>query len=186
MAIYLIDYENVNMDGLQGIRELSESDQVYIFYSDNANKLTFSLHRQILESSAWVRYVNAETGAKNALDFQLATYLGYLVSQNTAEHFCLVSKDNGFQAVVKFWQKKDVDICLAEDLTGTDSAEEREKLLTGLRAVLADKEEAPAILDFIRKYKTKQGINNALVKKYGSKSGGEIYKAIKPLLAAKK
>ena len=37
-----------------------------------------------------------------------------------------------------------------------------------------------------RKYKTKQGINNALVKKYGSKSGGEIYKAIKPLLAAKK
>lgn len=186
MAIYLIDYENVNMDGLQGIQELSESDQVYIFYSDNANKLTFSLHRQILESPAWVRYVNAETGAKNALDFQLATYLGYLVSQNAAENFCLVSKDNGFQAVVKFWQKKDVDIRLAEDLTGTDSAEEREKLLTGLRAVLADKEEAPAILDFIRKYKTKQGINNALVKKYGSKSGGEIYKAIKPLLAAKK
>lgn len=186
MAIYLIDYENVNMDGLNGIQDLSEADQVYIFYSDNANKLTFGLHQQIVESPAWIRYVNAETGAKNALDFQLATYLGYLVSQSSAERFCLVSKDSGFQAVVKFWQKKKVDIQLASDLTGTDSAEEKEKLLVGIRAVLSDKEEAPAVLEFIRKYKTKQGINNALVKKYGSKGGGEIYKSIKPLLAAKK
>ena len=37
MAIYLIDYENVNMDGLNGIQDLSETDQVYIFYSDNAH-----------------------------------------------------------------------------------------------------------------------------------------------------
>ncbi len=50
MAIYLIDYENVNMDGLNGIQDLSEADEVYIFYSDNANKLTFSLHQQIVES----------------------------------------------------------------------------------------------------------------------------------------
>ena len=117
MAIYLIDYENVNMDGLNGIQDLSETDQVYIFYSDNANKLTFGIHQQIVESPAWIRYVNAETGAKNALDFQLATYLGYLVSQSSAERFCLVSKDSGFQAVVKFWQKKKVDIQLASDLT---------------------------------------------------------------------
>lgn len=38
----------------------------------------------------------------------------------------------------------------------------------------------------IQKYKTKQGLNNALVKRYDSKNGGKIYQAIKPLIKDKK
>ena len=40
--------------------------------------------------------------------------------------------------------------------------------------------------DYIINYKTKQGINNALVSKYKSKQAGEIYQAIKPLIKDKK
>ena len=44
----------------------------------------------------------------------------------------------------------------------------------------------PQINEIIGKYKTKQGINNALVKLYGTDKTGVIYKAIKPLLKDKK
>jgi len=36
------------------------------------------------------------------------------------------------------------------------------------------------------KYKTKQGINNALVKEFGSEKTGIIYKALRPMLKSKK
>lgn len=38
----------------------------------------------------------------------------------------------------------------------------------------------------MEKYKTKMGLNNALQKKFDSKRGGEIYKALKPFIKDKK
>ena len=42
------------------------------------------------------------------------------------------------------------------------------------------------IAEFIEKYKTKQGFNNALIKQFGSDKTGLIYKAVKTLLSDKK
>lgn len=47
-------------------------------------------------------------------------------------------------------------------------------------------DEVKRIFGYIKKYKTKQGINNALVKRYRSEKAGEIYKIVKPLLVNKK
>ena len=45
----------------------------------------------------------------------------------------------------------------------------------------------PQVVKFIRQYKTKQGINNALNKEFkDSKRTSEIYSSIKPLIADKK
>ena len=52
MAIYLIDYENVHVDGLKGVAKLTDDDFVCIFYSENQDKLTFGLHRRLCESNA--------------------------------------------------------------------------------------------------------------------------------------
>lgn len=52
--------------------------------------------------------------------------------------------------------------------------------------VVSDKEEAKEVFQYIEKYKTKQGLNNALVKRYDSKNAGRIYQAIKPLIKDKK
>ena len=41
MATYLIDYENVKSEGIKGIAQLSEEDRVVIFYSHNADTITF-------------------------------------------------------------------------------------------------------------------------------------------------
>ena len=42
------------------------------------------------------------------------------------------------------------------------------------------------IAELVSKYKTKQGINNALVKRYGADRAYELYKKVKPLLSDKK
>ena len=42
---------------------------------------------------------------KNALDFQLSTYLGYLIHEAKDSYFYIISKDNGFKHVVDFWKR---------------------------------------------------------------------------------
>ena len=47
MAYYLIDFENVKSRGMEGVELLTEEDTVCIFYSDNADSMTFDLHRKL-------------------------------------------------------------------------------------------------------------------------------------------
>lgn len=52
MATYLIDYENVKSEGIKGIAQLSEEDRVVIFYSHNADTITFEAMDMIFNSKA--------------------------------------------------------------------------------------------------------------------------------------
>ena len=75
------------------------------------------------------------------------------------------------------------------DLNRKNEAEEELKLRDSVREVLPDKDLTKRVVAIIQKYKTKQGINNALVREFPSqdnKKASEIYKAIKPLLKDKK
>ena len=66
-------------------------------------------------------------------------------------------------------------------------AEESDELTLAVEKVLTDQAIVPQVVKFIRQYKTKQGINNALNKEFkDSKRTSEIYSAIKPLIADKK
>lgn len=106
--IYLIDFENVASDGLSGIASLSPEDQVIIFYSNNSNRLTMKMHILIGKSVCQLRYFEAAVGGKNALDHQIATWLGYLVGTQAAErNYYIVSKDAGYKYVAGFWSDTD-------------------------------------------------------------------------------
>lgn len=108
MAFYLVDYENVNTEGMQGVELLSAVDEVIIFYSHYADRLTFDLHQRINLSQAAVQYIKVDACKKNGLDFQLVTYLGYLIARTPESNFYIVSKDNGFQSVVQFWEDRQI------------------------------------------------------------------------------
>lgn len=108
MIYYLIDYENTGENGLRGITELGENSCVVIFYSENADKLSFDMHQKLMECRAAVEYRKISTGKRNALDFQLSTYLGYLIAKGDKDEFYIVSKDNGYRAVIDFWRDKGV------------------------------------------------------------------------------
>lgn len=306
MAVYLIDYENVNTDGLNGISRLSAEDTVIIFYSENADRMTFGLHRRLNESKATIDIRKVDVGGSNALDFQLGTYLGYLIALNRDEQYCIVSNDRGYNHVANFWGKQKVKVqviseissvkaeqarleqqraaqqraeqqraeqarqaqqkaeqaktepakaeppkpeapkpeqpraeapkpqqakaeepkteeplCLeapklepvqavqpeleAQEPVGQEAAPEpapkaerssrprrkpapkaEKPVPPALSEILPVPEEAALVEGFIEKYKTKQGLNNALVRKFGNTRGGELYQKLKPLIADKK
>ena len=189
MTYYLIDYENVKTHGLDGISGLGREDSVCLFYNENADTLTFGLHRRLSEAKAEIQYQKVETGTKNALDFQLSSYLGYLISENRDRNarFYIVTKDKGFGALVSYWSRRDVPVKIVMDLAGRDEDKEKDELNDRVSKVVSDKTAVPTVVKIIQQYKTKQGINNALLKEFkDNKRASEIYTAIKPLITDKK
>ena len=212
MTVYLVDYENVK--NLSGISTLSEDDHVIIFYSEHATTLTFDAHQEILSTKASVEYKCVDVGAQNALDFQLSSYLGYLIKQNENLdcHFYIVAKDKAYSRYVRlFWEKqKSIKIELVIDLTGNPQTASTEKpkstakktqqpsdltstdknkiknTLKNSNLGLADNE-IQKIVEMAAKYKTINSINSNLNKLFkDSSKTGEILKLIKPLLKNKK
>lgn len=302
MAVYLIDYENVNTDGLNGISRLSAEDTVIIFYSENADRMTFGLHRRLNESKATIDIRKVDVGGSNALDFQLGTYLGYLIALNRDEQYCIVSNDRGYNHVANFWGKQKVKVQVVSEISSVKAEQARleqqraaqqraeqqraeqarqkaeqakaeppkpeapkpeqpraeapkpqqakaeepkveaeplcleapkqepvpaaqpepaqpepqeepapqeqtapapraerssrprrkpapkaeKPVPPALSEILPEPAEAALVEGFIEKYKTKQGLNNALVRKFGNTRGGELYQKLKPLIADKK
>ena len=120
MNYYLIDYENVKTSGLEGITKLTEEDVVIIFYTDNANTLTFELHQRLNESKAQIHFQKTAVGTKNALDFQMASYLGYIVRENLEKEakYYLISRDQGFSVLALYWNSQKIDVRIASNLDG--------------------------------------------------------------------
>lgn len=184
--IYLIDFENVHSDGLKGIELLDKKEKCYIFYSEHAGVLTFNMHKRITESKADIFYVEAQVGMKNALDFQLVSYLGYMIREAPDEDYCVISNDKAFELVGRFWQDKSVNVFSAVSLEQAKKSGDYNKLHSELEKLIPDREECEFVEKCINELSTKSGINNRIVKKYGTTRAGEIYKIIKPLLSDKK
>ncbi|MBR0400607.1 MAG: hypothetical protein IJH95_07345 [Mogibacterium sp.] len=191
MNYYLVDYENVNTQGLNGVNKLPKEDVVCIFYSENADSLTFGLHRRLNESKANIIFQRVEVGKKNALDFQLSSYLGYLIHENMGNpyDYYIVTQDRGYEVLVKYWERRKVNVSLVIDVAKRSESSAQNELERQVAELLPEKADAPQVAKMIQNYKTKQGLNNALMKKFPSKDNkkaAEIYSAIKPLIADKK
>ena len=147
----MIDYENVKTGGLNGISRLTSEDRVIIFYSENANRLTFDLHRRLMECPAQIEYREVTVGGHNALDFQLVTYLGYLIAQNPTGQYLIISYDRGFEYVVNFWRKDGLCIGLLPYLKDPSYALSkviRGEYINGCGSDKAPKQE-DAVVEFI-------------------------------------
>ncbi len=107
MAIFFVDLENVHSSGLEGIEKLGEKDRVFIFYTVNSQTLTVSAHLNIMNSPADIRYTEVSAGGKNALDFQLSTFLGRCTAVYPDNSFFIISSDTGYDFVKSFWLSKD-------------------------------------------------------------------------------
>ncbi|MBQ6772678.1 MAG: hypothetical protein IJP48_01305 [Synergistaceae bacterium] len=184
---YFVDYENTGSDGLTGIENLDGDNTVFIFYSSRAGRIMFDLHVKINMSQAVIQYCKVHTGVKNALDFQLASYLGYIIRDNKESqcNYFIVSRDNGYSSLLHFWEERGINIEFVINTAGdklhvltTAARELKQKISERLN----DSTDSAAIADIILKYKTRMEINNALVKTFQSKRGGEIYRAVKTLI----
>jgi len=103
---FLIDFENVADEGLRGFFELDPADTVDIIYTENAARIGIEFTEGCLkaEQKATLNFMKVPAG-RQALDMQLATYLGSLIATDT-EHeteYVIVSKDKGFMVIRQFW-----------------------------------------------------------------------------------
>ncbi|MBQ8923072.1 MAG: hypothetical protein IJ060_13110 [Oscillospiraceae bacterium] len=105
MRLFLIDYENVNSAGLHGIAQAAPDDRVILFYSHAANTLSFEIMDEMVNSGIMPERVCLEHSGKNALDFQLVTFLGYLIAKDKADAYYIISRDAGYQAAIAFCQE---------------------------------------------------------------------------------
>lgn len=124
MAIFLIDYENVRTSAFNGLENLTKDDRVIVFYTSNSDNLTFSLMQRLSESRACIEYKKVSCGGKNSLDFQLCSYLGYLIGTCSDTKFHIVSKDKGFFSMISLWGESTCGgnsvVCCANMLAALD------------------------------------------------------------------
>ena len=99
---YLIDMENVGLQGLHGLNLPGEGSGIILFLSKAAHVATNDVKKDILASRAVIRtfFCNAQT--KNAMDFEMAAYLGALLTRPETERISIISRDNGFKALVDY------------------------------------------------------------------------------------
>ena len=202
---FLVDYENVNRDGLNGIVKLSNEDCVRIYYSEAAATMTFGLHRRINESLANFEYIKVAIPIKNAVDCQILFDVRDISKVNRTANFFIVSKDSDFDNAVSSFRNRGIkifkipEICKPE----TDSTLSQAKSVIKIQAKkpTMSKREAQVrsffgqhikekeytthkeeIIHAILDAKSKQQLNSNLMKIYPGQNTGILYQKLKPLM----
>ena len=101
---FLIDYENVQKDGMAGTDFLRSDDHVILFYSDAVGKIALRYLKDIENSGCAFSAIKLIKPLKNALDFYIAGKAGEIFGAGYTGSIVIVSKDAGFQAVRDFWE----------------------------------------------------------------------------------
>ena len=100
-----VDFENVpHVDLLVFGNKIS----IILLLGAKQTKLDADLVEKLLEHAGNVQIVRLETFGKNALDFTLAYYLGRAVLADPTGSFHIVSKDTGFDPLIKHLRSRNI------------------------------------------------------------------------------
>jgi hypothetical protein len=101
--IFLVDYENVSISGLDGTKLLKKKDKIYIFYSVKTKDVSMDIIDNLIKSKADFKLFKLTKTAKNALDFQLVLFLGTrLRKYGKKAKYHIISRDTGYQSSIDF------------------------------------------------------------------------------------
>lgn len=107
---YLIDSENVNDAWVKLLPRLERKDRIIIFYTENSPHFTVDSARIITDyKEKDITWKKCFAG-RNALDFQLVSQMGYLISKYPQDSYAIMSNDTGFDAAVKYWTQEGVSV----------------------------------------------------------------------------
>lgn len=118
---FLVDSENVNDNWLMLFDMADEDDEIVVFYTKKSPHMSYmSVIRLMENNSINVRFEECYEGT-NALDFQLVSYMGYLMgragsfsenkcdaasAESCADEYIIMSNDTGYDPAVRFWKDK--------------------------------------------------------------------------------
>ena len=104
----LIDYENVQPSDLALLRD--GPFKVKVFLGANQAKIPVALAAAIQALGANAEYVLLESSGSNALDFHIAYYIGTLSARESLAVFHIISKDAGFDPLIKHLKTKGISV----------------------------------------------------------------------------
>ena len=118
---FLVDSENVNDNWLMLFDMADEDDEIIVFYTKKSPHMSYmSVIRLIENNKINIRFEECYEGT-NALDFQLVSYMGYLMrcggtcsenecdaasAETSADEYIIMSNDTGYDPAIRFWKDK--------------------------------------------------------------------------------
>lgn len=118
---FLVDSENVNDNWLMLFDMADEDDEIVVFYTKKSPHMSYmSVIRLIENNKINIRFEECYEGT-NALDFQLVSYMGYLMgcggacsenecdaasAETGADEYIIMSNDTGYDPAVRSWKDK--------------------------------------------------------------------------------
>ena len=208
MNYYLIDYENVHEDLTHYLPKTKEADELIIFYSQNCKNISLETIEMIAKRKLHLRAFRVKTGTKNALDFQLSSYIGYLIGKDPCADYSIISKDKGYDCLCEYWSEQGISVHrMTSDkpaktpekapVSTPEPKKEKEKkkkskpsdtaTLEEIKRYLSNEDMPEEVLKIFNQFHTKQAICNGISKKCkNSKRAGSIYKKLRPLIKEKK
>lgn len=182
MNYYLIDYENVNINGIKILLDknlLNSNDRIFIFYSEKCKNINLEILQNLHDLNIKIVIKHIQTGIDNALDFHLSSYLGYMIGQNTADNYYIVSNDKGYDCLQDYWKKYNVKrLSVSQNNSKEISIDDIKRYLKNYNDdVLIH------ITEILNRYNSNINIHNQLQKYFkDSKKTSEIYRIILPLI----
>ena len=112
--IVLVDYENVQLESLGALDQ--EHCKVFVFVGATQIKLPFELAEAMQPLGGRGEYVHIAGSGPNALDFHIAYYIGWLAAQDPTASFHIISKDKGFDPLIKHLKAKNISVVRSSGL----------------------------------------------------------------------
>ena len=106
---YYVDSENVGDEWVTLLSEADEDSHFLVFYTEKSPRMSYLNIIKLLSNNKNLEFILCYEG-NNALDFQLVTYLGYQLCKEPEHEIYIVSKDTGFDSVIRFWEDRGISI----------------------------------------------------------------------------
>lgn len=99
LEIVLVDFENVQP---KNVGQLSGRPfKIKIFLGSNQAKIPVEMVQAMQAFGPDAEYIQIDGNGSNALDFHIAYYIGRLAAENPGSIFRIVSKDTGFDPLIR-------------------------------------------------------------------------------------
>jgi hypothetical protein len=110
----LIDFENVQPKNLALLE--SQRFKVLVFVGANQTKVSLELARALQALGKNAEYIKISGNGQNALDFHIAYYIGKLAAGEPSAQFHVISKDKGFDPLIKHLKGQKIRVQRESDL----------------------------------------------------------------------
>jgi len=110
----LIDFENVQPKNLAILN--GHEFRVIVFVGANQAKISFELASALQALGSNAEYVKIGGNGPNALDFHIAFYIGQLAERDPNAYFHIISKDTGFDPLIKHLKERKIFVQRERDL----------------------------------------------------------------------